>query len=200
MINIFNKLACCNLWREVLEVFEITHPYRLPSATYRSCLNKIHHQMVDTPMSILDAIDTRVKKMVQQTSAIPRTWAEEAAINGLYNKLLDDLAIEHGEALLATITLSVQHASTCHLATGDKRFIDAMQKRFPAEFNLLKPRLLSLEGCVIQVIRACGIEKVKRLMADGLVCDTTLRVAFQGHPNKSSEDIIGILSIYDKLS
>jgi magnesium chelatase family protein len=47
------------------------------------------------------------------------------------------------------------------LITGDKRFITALQAGFPAEFDQLRPSIISFERCLLAVCRTYGFEAVR---------------------------------------
>lgn len=117
----------------------------------------------------------RLEKMASYVPAVPLVWVNAAMTTDLYNRLSFVDNIDTGEAALALIALHCEHDNK--LVTGDKRFITSMAAKFPAEYERLKPLVVTFERCLLAVCEAKGYEHVMERLLSAKECDVALRSA-----------------------
>lgn len=171
--DVFIKLACCDVWDEVLEGLGVTHPFRLASATALGSKTALRRMRLDDALQTATA--DRLEKMASYVPAVPLAWVNAAMTTDLYNRLSFADNIDTGEAALALIALHCEHDTK--LVTGDKRFITSMAANFPAEFERLKPLAVTFERCLLAVCEAKGYEHVRERLLAAKGCDVALRSA-----------------------
>ena len=83
--------------------------------------------------------------------------------------------IDIGEALLTTVA---QHVSDPNLLiTGDKKFIEALRRHFPAIYAELRDRIWSFEQCLLAICDARGASYVIARVRPAAGCDKMFRSA-----------------------
>lgn len=171
--DVFIKLACCDLWGEVLEALGVTHPYRLASASASGSKTALRRMDIDDGLRA--AATGRLKAMADQVPVVPEGWVAAAVTTPLYNRMSFTEGIDTGEAQIALVALHCEHDRK--MVTGDKRFIAAMADAFPDEFNRLKPVVVTFERCLLAVCEAKGYEQVRDRLVAAKGCDGSLRNA-----------------------
>ena len=126
-----------------------------------------------------------MRKMADQVPVVPERWVSAAVTTDLYNRLSFTDSIDAGEAQLALVALHCEH--TDKLVTGDKRFMAAMEAAFPAEFERLKPLVITFERCLLAVCAAKGYDHVRERLVAARGCDGSLRNAL-GSDGRASYD------------
>lgn len=171
--DIFIKLACCDLWEETLEVFGVTHPYRLASATASGSKTALRRMAIDDDLRA--AATKRLERMAKQVPVVPEGWVAAAVMTDLYNRMSFTDGIDTGEAQIALVALHCEHDNK--LVTGDKRFMATMAGAFPDEFDRLKPVVVTFEHCLLAVCEAKGYEHVRDRLVAAKGCDGSLKNA-----------------------
>lgn len=187
--DVFIKLACCDLWCEVLQALKVTHPYRLASATVRGAQTPLKRMNVSE--EIKRAALARIENMARSVPVVPDEWLKGAMVLPLYNRMTSTAGIDSGEAGLAVVVLGCDEGS--RLVTGDKRFIKAISDHFPDEFAELQPRFVSFEHCLLAVCECEGLEKIRLRLHEARECDQTLRVALGVNGDVSEESFMEAL-------
>ncbi len=176
--DVFIKLACCDLWEDVLEVLGVTHPYRLASATAKGSKAALLRKNIGA-----DCEETlqRLKRMERHALVIAEPKTEEAL--ELYNRLITTSDIDSGEAQLVVAVLACEQDKK--LISGDKRFLRAMLEKFPDELTVLCPSIVTFEQCVLAVCDTKGFEHVRNRLWIARACDGSLRHALGSHGGTS---------------
>lgn len=106
--DVFIKLACCDLWGEVLEALGVTHPYRLASASASGSKTALRRMDIDDGLRA--AATGRLKAMADQVPVVPEGWVAAAVTTPLYNRMSFTEGIDTGEAQIALVALHCESA------------------------------------------------------------------------------------------
>lgn len=189
--DIFLKLACIDLWDEVLGALQIEKPYRLPStSSMRSSKTLLERRKM--PADVLEAACVRLQAMVDSVEVVPVVWLEAAQRHESFNRLVD--ISDEGEAGLTAIALEIERKSA--IITGDKRHVVALERSYPEAREALKGRLFTFEDCVLAATNAHGFEYVKMRALPAVGCDGTLRVALGSGSNTKEASFRDALLAY----
>ncbi|WP_041795421.1 hypothetical protein [Pararhodospirillum photometricum] len=193
--DVFIKLACCNLWDEALGALGVTHPYRLSSATASGAKTALRRMAIDDALRA--ATGERLTMMARQVPVVPERWVAAAVTTELYNNMISHAGIDAGEAQIALVALYCE----CNkkLVTGDKRFVGAMARLFPGEFERLRPMILSFERCLLAVCEVKGYEAIKDRLSVAKGCDGALRLAIGEEGQASASSFKNALSSFSPL-
>ena len=150
--DVFLKLACCDLWDDLLVATGITRPFRLASCTVKASVKVVDRRI--TAEAARSAIRERLNTMVAAVPVIDDALAVRAMTTATYRQITDPVmdGIDGGEALL--IGMSQLMSDPYVLISGDKRFIAALRKQFPAIYADLHGRILSFERCLVAICDA----------------------------------------------
>ncbi len=170
--DVFMKLACCDLWDEVLLATGVTRPVRLASCTVRETMKTVTRKFRGE--AILPEVEGRLEAMVAQSQVL----ADDPGLRPTLVELQGEEGIDVGEALLFA---SLEAASDpTLLLTGDKRFVAALAKAFPGRFAAARTRILTFEACLLAVCQEYGVAHVVGRVTPARGCDGTLVLAL-GH-------------------
>lgn len=194
--DIFLKLACCDLWEDAIKALAVTHAYRLAStSSVRRAVGALSR--MGFSIELLEITVERLDAMVASTEVLPEDWAIGGANVNLLNKLNDTPAIDPGEALLTVTVMNCPHEN--RLVTGDKRFVSALREGFPAEYEALRPRLITFERCLLACVQCYGFEYVKGKTVPALTCDGSLKIAINYGMDTEEKHFIDALESFDPL-
>lgn len=181
--DVFIKLACCDLWKETLTAFCVTHPYRLAAATPRGAKSILRRMKISDHLR--EETLKRLETMAKTTPILPEDWINAVVGTDVYNSMLATSGIDAGEAELALVALSAP-VENC-LITGDKNFINAMKKKFPEKQDELRPRLITFDACLLKICEMIGFKAIRERLIAARECDGTLKIAL-GCDNKADAE------------
>lgn len=193
--DVFLKLICCDIWDESLAAIQITHPFRLASASAKGCEKPLKRRKLDDGLHL--ATIARLHRICSIVPVMPDTITQAAQAHTLFNPMIGTAGIDGGEAILALGVL--QHEAPSRLITGDKRFLNALAEHFPTEYRQLRPLTVTFERCLLAVCDIVGFEAIRERLIVARKCDGTLDLALKSHGGRSANSFKEYLRGFDPL-
>lgn len=193
--DIFLKLICCDLWDETLAATGITQPRRLPSANAKGAERQLGRWFPDAAQR--EQVRHRVATTVAAVPPIDAAIAEAVRHSTAYVTMMETEGIDAGEAVLVGI-LSATDAP-CVMATGDKRFLAALRQHFPATFENIRRRVLTLERCLLLVTQSHGAQFVIQKTRNAAACDRVVAIAVGASDRTDPNSFVAALRSYDEI-
>jgi hypothetical protein len=181
--DVFYKLACCDLWKEVLTAFGVTHPYRLASAGPNGAKKMLKRKGVSDELQT-ETVE-RVGLMMEATPVVPEEWSRPINQVEIYNKIKDVPDIGSDDALQVVTSMTCPFDNI--LITGDKRLINKLSSNFPEIMKPLEGRIITFEACLLKICEIIGFEAIRDSLIAARECDGTLKIAL-GSDNKADAE------------
>jgi hypothetical protein len=190
------KLACCDLWREAATALGVTHPYRLASATPSGAKTLLRRKGVTETLVV--ETQKRLEIITKNTLVMPDVWLKPSIGSEVHNQMLKTPDIGSSDAPLALIALNCPVDN--RLITGDKRFINALEREFPNEWAILSPRLITFEACLLKICATHGFDIVKDRIVAAKDCNRALKLALGANNQANHETFCEALQSFSPIS
>lgn len=165
--DVLKKLACCDLYDEFREAYEVDLPEIFVLNTARAVLTskRKRKQIDEDSFSRLSTFLAAVSVITDAPDA-----DEQIALTEQQN-------IDDGEAVLFSITAATKGSQ---LATGDKRSLEALanasDKICQKLCGKLKGRVLCFEQILLKVVDSAGFDAIRDKLIEGRECDKVLAI------------------------